>query len=315
MQFVEAFAGETAPEAGAFHAKGAIDFVLQAFSGSGDYVLTLTAEADSEIVEREPNGEFGEAQYLGELTLGDRVTLLGNASSVIDLRDGVVIACPAAIDLQASLSFPVGGDFDVRVYDATTSLLSPTQLTAFESENANPESGLVTIGAMRLLHIDVEAFIGSGDYALTLTAGAPSQARVVQGIAPLAAELNRGRTRFPTAFYGQPTADCASGQALIRTKQGHDAKTVLGQRSCRVIDSIGGRTHCVELDLAGDMNATDRMRCTTAMIRCLSAAGMFEYVEPNRYRRDEPRAERRVFQSAVALWDDSAAGGVGCDDG
>jgi subtilisin family serine protease len=293
MQFVEAFTSETAPEIGSFHAKGAFDLVLQAFTGSGDYALTLAAEAASEVNEREPNGDFGNAQYLGELTLGDTVTVFGNANAVIDPLDGVVIAFPAAVNLQANLAFPPGGDFDVRVYDATTSLLSPVQMTAFESETANPETGVVTVGAMRLLHIDVEAFNGSGDYTLTLTAGAPTQARAAQGIAPLTAERNRGRTRFPTAFYGRPKLEFAPGQALIRINPEHDAKTVLALRSCRVIDSIGGQTHCVEFDVPVGMDVMDRMRCTTAMIRCLNAAGTFEYVKPNRYRRTslEPNDE------------------------
>ncbi len=95
LQFVEVYAAPSAPEVGTFIAKGAFDFVVEAWAGSGDYVLTLAATAPaSPIVEREPNDDPDESRFLGELPVGDEIRITGSASSVADTNDGVLVSLP-----------------------------------------------------------------------------------------------------------------------------------------------------------------------------------------------------------------------------
>src|SRR5439155_7451260 len=76
MQYLKDFAGPASTKTGVFEAKGVFDLVVRAVSGAGSYVLDLVADVPaSPLLEAEPNGLPAEAQVLGEVVVGDAVSL------------------------------------------------------------------------------------------------------------------------------------------------------------------------------------------------------------------------------------------------
>jgi serine protease len=293
-QIVALFEATTVPEVGTFHAKGTFDLVIQAFAGQGDYTLTISAEAPADpIPEREPNDTSDASQYIGELIAGDTERMAGELGVSADRIDRLLVACPEAVRLSASVAFIAGNDFDLIFADATTSVTAPTEIAVFESSDANPETGTIDVAAMSLIEITVRVFSGSGAYTLSLSADAPADVLMAGVVAPVESELLRRRTRRPHLLYGRPTSAIAPGQVLVVGKGRVDLAAVVRTRACRVADAIPGGACRVGFDLPKEFSERDCIRRTLAVTRCLNACADLTYAEPNRLRfiRREPNDE------------------------
>ena len=76
LQFVESWSTTSAVEEARYHAKGILDLVLSPVTGEAPYELVVRADPIlPPIAEPEPNDGPGEAQYLGEILVGDQVTI------------------------------------------------------------------------------------------------------------------------------------------------------------------------------------------------------------------------------------------------
>lgn len=290
FQFVEVFLATTSPEVGTFHAKGLCDIVIEAFAGSGDYVLTLLAEAPaSPILERSPNGSFADGQFLGDASVGDVIHVRGSADASTDPNEVVYVTCPAACRLSASLGMPAGTDFDLSVHDGTLSHDAPTQVAIFNSGFANPETGITNVLAGSLIAVRVEAFSGAGTWDLGLTVLPPTAvvAKPFEGGArAVASRSNEAQRRKPGAAalpYGRITREFVLGEALVGLEPGADV-SALADAPLRAA-KLGGEpsTACVrmELDVPAGLDHEDAARTTLARIAALAAMPGVAYAEPN----------------------------------
>ena len=273
MQFVEPFATAAAPETGVFHAKGPFLLVVQAFTGEGAYTLRIRADVPADpIAEREPNDVHGEAQYLGEMLPGDALVLAGAADSDADPFDRVLIVCPQSVDLDLSLSFPAGADFDLVVRDATANLFNPSFIAQLASA-ANPEVGQVAIGSMSAIEIEVFAKVGAGAYALSLSAAAPdpaAPAATAGRAASLEVEALRLPRGGPQASFGRPALPAPAGILLVTPAREGLAQLSIAQLGGAVLDRIPGGALRVGLELAPGLDELGRQRATLARLGALA---------------------------------------------
>lgn len=292
LQFVENFLAVSAPEIGVFHAKGAFDLVVNAYAGEGDYVLTISAETTVEpIPEREPNGAATQAKYLGEILVGDSVTLAGTADQATDLYDGFLVVCPDACTVASALSFPAGQDFDVRVYDATLDPASPDLLASYESLTSNPEVGEITVGGGTLLYFEAIAFNGSGAWTLTLsgnataTSAASAKLRTeTRGLPPLHQEVSRFKRRADLVPYGTPRHEMVPGEVLVGLVDAQDMDAS-AQRLEKRGATLQGRRDSpfqrVRLEVPERFGDVDQRRFTMARAAALRSTAGVRYAEPN----------------------------------
>lgn len=225
-QFVEWFVAETAPEVGVFHAKGAFDVVVTAWTGAGDYSLTLSAAAAPDpILEQEPNDPADAAQWLGEGLVGDEVRARGVAHALDDPTEVVALTLPQACRVRMSLDHPVTSDFDLSAWDGTLDRAAPTPIAAFGTL-AIPEEGTVSVPGPSLLLVSVDVASANGLWTLTLTVLPPTTARAkpfagaARGIAALSREADRPKVRPHQPAYGRAIRDFVAGELLIAWEAG-----------------------------------------------------------------------------------------------
>src|SRR5262245_13219303 len=105
LQVVESFPLAGSPTTATFFAQRACDLVVPASAGGAHYQVALDAvSAPSPILEREPNGSFGDDQSLGEVVVGDVVTTTGAVDAATDAVDAFLVSCPVTESLSLSLA-------------------------------------------------------------------------------------------------------------------------------------------------------------------------------------------------------------------
>src|SRR5262249_23497381 len=165
LQVVASVEAVSSPTVLSFPAKGAIDLVIGASAGATSYQLVVDAATLAiPTIEQEPNGSPSDARYVGEVTVGDVLTLAGHASATDDPVDAFLVPCPSAMTLSLSLAFPAFQDFDVLVLDATESVLAPTPLASFSKRGGGPEAGAGPGPAGSLPRIRGRPLFGSADH-------------------------------------------------------------------------------------------------------------------------------------------------------
>jgi serine protease len=273
MQFVEPFATASAPETGVFHAKGPFYLVVQAFSGEGAYTLRIRADVPADpIAEREPNDVHGEAQYLGEMVPGDGLVLAGTGDAVADAHDRLLVVCPEAVDLDLSLAFPGGADFDLVVSDATANLFNPSVIAQLATA-ANPEAGQVAIGPMTAVEIDIFAKSGAGAYTLALSAAAPDPsalARVPGRVASLEVEALRLARGGAQASFGRPLLPAPAGILVATPAREGTAQLSIARLGGAVLDRIPDGALRVGFELPPGLDELDLQRATLARLGALT---------------------------------------------
>ncbi|MFT5150612.1 MAG: serine protease [Planctomycetota bacterium] len=296
QQVVDSFESTSVPETGSFEAQGSFFIVVSPFAGDGVYSLTLDAvPITGSIAEREDNNEHGTAQYLGEVSSGDVITVDGSARLSSDANDRFLIAMPAAVSLDFSLAFTANGvrDLDIHLYDATASVLAPIFETSFNGGPlVSPEVGTFPVGAMTLLEVEVEAAAGVADYSLSITANdlAPMPSHEGMG-GPLvtgriaAASLAKSRSRSLTGFgFGTPRhTDQVFGELIVKPRAGRDVSALLEQRSMRVLGKMPSGPIRVGFEMPHGLTRVDKARHTLAVTYSLDACKDVEWSIPNQY--------------------------------
>ena len=166
LQRVDVFESPLANEAGSFVARGAYFVEVLAFNGASSYVCTLNATLlpVAGAPESEPNDTTTTGNFMGTVGVGNDLAITGSGAG--GSLDHFYCAVPAEIDMRVTLDADMGQNYDVRVLDGTTDLVSPPELDDFATTN-NPETGTVSIPAMRLIVLEVESIGGaSGPYSL-----------------------------------------------------------------------------------------------------------------------------------------------------
>lgn len=293
LQFVEEFDSGAANESGSFVAKGSFFLLIYAPTGNSDYTLDITATAaPSNIPEVEPNNISADGQYLGALALGDSLTMTGTV--VGTESEFFVLNFPDTADLILSLT---GGaqDFDLRVYDGTSSLSNPALAATFDSA-ADPETGSVSITAMTVVVVEVYPFGGAaGPWSLSLSAVAPLHASggpqdaLVQlssrprGLLELEAQvLSKGA---PRPAFSLPSYDTWSGAVVLRWEA---AGTELASRDAglarsagTVVAAVPDGPRKVHFELPADLSPLEAQRYTTALAATLRGRPGVRYAEPD----------------------------------
>jgi serine protease len=289
LQYVEVFSSASSPIQGEFHAKGIVDLVVAPSQGDGDYVLTLSAEAlGSRIEEREPNDNFYEGQYVGEVLVDDRVVVRGEAHTNQDPYDSVTLACPSAVKLDLLVfipdtGLPEVGEFDLLIYDITGGEQDPPLVDqAFWDGNiARVE---VEIAAGSLIQAFVSAIKESATHTLVIRGKEPDgSGSMTTALTARSAEPYWRARLVPSPDYGLPSAPLVVGEALVVPRAGRtDAVALdLERTGCRALTSMRGRRTKVGFDVPANLSEEDRRRYTIRAVRCLARASSLAHAEPN----------------------------------
>ncbi|MHC4932834.1 MAG: hypothetical protein ACYTGV_11660, partial [Planctomycetota bacterium] len=226
LQYVEVFRSGTSPIRGSFHAKGIVDLVVAPSLGEGDYVLTLGAESlGSRIEEREPNDNFYEGQYVGEVLVDDRVIVRGEAHANQDPFDSITLACPSAVKLDVLVfipdtGLPELGEFDLLVYDITGGEQDPPLLVQafWDGDLARTE---VDVPAGSLVQIFANAIKESGTHTVVVRGEDPDgSGGMSAALTPGTAEPYWRARLVPSPDYGRPSAPLVVGEALVVPRPG-----------------------------------------------------------------------------------------------
>jgi serine protease len=289
MQVVETFDLDASPSAVSFYAKGAFDLLVSALSGEGGWEMTVAVSAvGARLDEREPNDAPSQAQALGELVAGDAIAFRGAVSAASDPADGVLVACPEAVRVFASVSMPAFQDFDLDLLDATADVAAPSALATF-SAGANPEAGFVDVAAGTLLLARVRAASGAGAYDLSLSAAAPPAPPGTIVLAATVSRPSRPAPLSPLAALDRPWAlpvdPIVPGEVLVRWKPGRGVGAIdrLRRRGGRVAEEGSDGVRRLAFDLPVGADEVEASRFTLSRLRGLPSDDV-EYAEPNRVR-------------------------------
>ena len=226
LQMVQRYVTMSASEAGTFAVQGTFFVMIDAFSQDSDYELTLAARAISgPIAEIEPNNAATTANYLGTLRTGQTLEVAGDGATSDD--DFFLFAAPDGTSFTFNLQSAAGNDYDVSIFDATMSLMSPTLVGTFD-DSGNTETGTQPISGMTLFAFAVEPFMGaSAPYTLsianntTLTAraslqGNPRLSASRRGSLDQSATLTRGVEIMRAA--SKPQGPTVRGDVIVKYK-------------------------------------------------------------------------------------------------
>ncbi|MGK0218347.1 MAG: subtilisin family serine protease [Planctomycetota bacterium] len=293
LQLVEEFITIAANESGSFVAKGSFFLLVYAPTGTSDYTLDISATAaPASIPEVEPNDVSADGQYLGAFALGDSQDLSGTI--VGTESEFFVLNFPDSADLLLSLT---GGtqDFELRVYDGTANLTSPTLVASFES-GVDPETGTVPFAAMSVVVVEVYPYLtAAGPWSLSLSAVAPlhasggpqdAQAQLSsrpRGLLELEAQvLSKGALRpafslpsFPTwsgdvvLAWDAPESELASRDASLARSAG------------TLLAAVPNGPRKVHFELPASLSELEAQRYTTALAATLRGRPGVRYAEPD----------------------------------
>jgi serine protease len=285
MQFVETFPAPSSPATAVFHAKGSADLVVRCLSGETDYDLGIVVQPiGPRVDEREPNDDPTQAQYVGEVVVGDAITFRGGVSAASDPLDGLLVACPEAVRITAGLTMPAFTDLDLEFLDATADLASPAPLATF-STGASPETGSLDVAAGRLLLVRARAVTAAGTYDLTLSAAAVATTSAPSHAVRIASESQPGHVGAFASSYGRPASAFVPGEVLVRWRRGREAAGAerVRRRFGRLLEASPSGVHRVAFDLPHGADETEAARFTWSRARGL-LGDEAEYAEPNRRR-------------------------------
>ncbi len=119
------------------------------------------------VAEAEPNDTIDESQLVGDVRIGERVTMVGHADAVTDPKDGFHLRATSRVRITATLTHSDGADLDLLVYDPTGLQFVEVFQTA-----DHPETGV--FHAKGSFDVVVQAISGASNYELVLLAEPPS---------------------------------------------------------------------------------------------------------------------------------------------
>ena len=137
-------------------------------AGDGDHHAERPVSGGCVVVgEQEPNDTFFTAQFLGDLIIGDCVTVAGSLFDPADV-DSYRVLIQESLHLVVTLDHSPLVDFDLQLFDADTG-----QLIVDCGSNVVPEVCVVpfVIHAHDIaVDVVVTSVVGAGPYTLTLDA-------------------------------------------------------------------------------------------------------------------------------------------------
>jgi serine protease len=135
-------------------------------SGTGGLsgVLLLTTSNRSATVETEPNDTLGAPHDLGQVLVGQSLTVFGEVDAAADANDGFRLRCPQRALVTAKLTFvePAVNDLELLVYD-------PTSLQIVERFPVPDAVSQVMFTARATFDVVVTALAGTTGYQLDLS--------------------------------------------------------------------------------------------------------------------------------------------------
>lgn len=193
---------------GSFVADGNVLLSVSAFSGSTGYTLRIEgASVGAGITETEPNNTAPEGNYLGTLQPAKTLSFSGAGadSGSGGGSDFFLFGASQGMTLSFTLeSVSASDDYDVYIYDATSSLTSLPMPTEFV-DSGSTESGSVGFTGLTLFAFEVRPFGGaSGAYDVDVTTSLSLQA-------PPGTSRSIGSI---TTFEAGPRASVADAMAL-----------------------------------------------------------------------------------------------------
>jgi len=142
--------------------------VMAGCSGGGDQREERPVGGGCVVLgEQEPNDTFLTAQFLGDLLIGDCVTVTGSLFDPVDV-DSYRVLIRQSLNLAVTLDHSPAVDFDIQLFDADTG-----QLILDCGSNVVPEVCVVPFavhGADIAVDVVVTSVVGVGPYTLTLDA-------------------------------------------------------------------------------------------------------------------------------------------------
>ncbi len=286
QQYVQVHQAQQGPMSAVMHVKGHCALVVFAYAAETTYVLTAAAHTASVVSESGGTELFYQGQYVGEVLLGDVVTVFGHGSAGVNDFDSVTVVCPEAISLDLAVGIPATGlpedaEFDILVYDLTSGDAPPPELAYFVwgGSALNLAKGSVTVEAGSLIQIYVHAFTGDADWSLAIRGLAPPPAQAALAAVP----AGRGAPPAPAArllpdFPAGP--EFVPGEALVRLRAGAACPT-----GCSVVGAVPERCSTLGFAVPPGLDAEGQRRFTLRTIACLGRRADVQYVEPNFIRR------------------------------
>ena len=183
---VNTSAGVVSPEVvssnGTNITNGMVYIVVESFSGAGAYTLVISTFST--------NSSGGSGNSSGNNTSGNTTTgqndagsgrdagnstttavnltaagaYIGYVHDANDILDAYAFNLSSGLGIYATLTMPTGSDFDLLLWNGNQSLVNYSLLYNPESVSSNGTN--ITAG---MIYITVEAYIGSGNYTLTIT--------------------------------------------------------------------------------------------------------------------------------------------------
>jgi len=306
LQFVEAWPTDESPHTATFYAKGIVDLVVSAVAGQGAYELYVRADLPSApIHEREPNDAPADAQYFGQVVVGDTFQVEGDAHPGTDGTDMLLVLCPAEVRLSVTMTTPAFATFALGVYDATADIENPVPLADLSPSTSSPRTLTLSVPAATLLLFEVATTDGGGAWRLAFSGLQPVAStkaalrRPEARVASLAGEADRWSGRVP-ALYGRATHELAAGEAIVRFHGGEEAagEAAVASRAAKTTGGLDGRPRHVTFDVPDGLDEEDRARFTLSRIQALAGSPAVRYCEPNyvRHPLQEPDDTYYGFQ-------------------
>ncbi len=287
LQFIDGLTSLAASESGTFTLKGPAYLVVDAASGTSDYDLLVEVNAPATpLAEVEPNDANSGAQYLGELTAGDGLTVDGSLGGG-DVTDRFWVAYPEAGNLNLDLTFDLGQDFDIRVFDVTSDIATPALLQSFTSTSTSMETGSVAIPAMTLVQVEVYIATGSGNWSLDLTH--PSTFWAAGEIAELSArprasaalESARIKNAPEHSRFTDDPAPSVVGEMVVRLEPGPSGAAAHDRRGVRLQHAGAQGLQQMRFDLPAGLSPEEQRRYSTAVTLAMNGGPGVAYAEPN----------------------------------
>ncbi len=169
LQPVETYGPGSSDLQGSFVANGNFFVSVSAVAGDSGYTLRVEGAAvGATIAEVEPNDTAPEGNYLGTLQPSEALNFMGDGTG--GGSDFFLFGASQGTSLSFTLqSANPADDYDVYLYDATSSLTSLPPPVAFEA-TGDTETGGIGFSGMTLFAFEVRPFGGaSGAYSVEVT--------------------------------------------------------------------------------------------------------------------------------------------------
>lgn len=167
------------------------------------------------ILESEPNDTAYDANYIGELYVGDYVVIEGDITECcVDPYDGFAFFAAEPMQITVTLTELASADLDFCVYDP-----SIDEIVACWETDLHPEWGFFNVGYASDLQLVVASYAGASGYTLEISASPITAAPDLPG-APGRGEPPSESTLRRLAGYHHPRPGPSTARYFLLLKDG-----------------------------------------------------------------------------------------------